>query len=100
MRLSDGQRLNWLRLIRSENVGPATFRQLVNRFGSAEQALAALPELAVRGGAKAAQRITSAAEAEVEMDAARACGARFVAIGEEDYPPSCAESTARRRCWR
>ena len=35
MRLSDGQRLHWLRLIRSENVGPATFRQLINRFGSA-----------------------------------------------------------------
>ncbi|MCC0029503.1 MAG: DNA-protecting protein DprA [Brucellaceae bacterium] len=86
MRLSDSQRLHWLRLIRSENVGPATFRQLINRFGSAEEALSALPELAARGGARGTQRIATVAEAEAELDAARACGARFVAIGEEDYP--------------
>ncbi|RWF13821.1 MAG: DNA-protecting protein DprA, partial [Mesorhizobium sp.] len=38
-RLSDRQRLSWLRLIRTPNVGPATFRDLINRFGSAETAL-------------------------------------------------------------
>ena len=64
MRLSDSQRLHWLRLIRSENVGPATFRQLINRYGSAEEALAALPELAARGGARGTQRIATVAEAE------------------------------------
>ena len=37
--LSDRQRLAWLRLIRSENVGPRTFRSLVNRFGGAAAAL-------------------------------------------------------------
>ncbi|MEP4114342.1 MAG: DNA-protecting protein DprA, partial [Nitratireductor sp.] len=42
-RLSDRQRLSWLRLIRTDNVGPATFRDLINRFGSAERALEALP---------------------------------------------------------
>ena len=47
--LSDAQRLAWLRLWRSENVGPVTFRQLLRRFGSAEAALDALPELARRG---------------------------------------------------
>ncbi|MET0481702.1 MAG: DNA-protecting protein DprA, partial [Aestuariivirgaceae bacterium] len=36
--LSDEQRVDWLRLIMSENVGPATFRTLVNRFGGAAQA--------------------------------------------------------------
>lgn len=86
MRLSDGQRLHWLRLIRSENVGPVTFRQLINRFGSAEEALGALPELAARGGAKTRQRIPTLDEARAEMDAAQACGARFVAIGEAEYP--------------
>ncbi|MBE0692326.1 MAG: DNA-protecting protein DprA, partial [Aquamicrobium sp.] len=49
--LSDRQRLNWLRLIRTENVGPVSFRTLINRFGSAEAALAHLPELALAGGA-------------------------------------------------
>ncbi len=48
-RLSDRQRINWLRLIRTENVGPATFRDLINRFGSAEIALEMLPELTAVG---------------------------------------------------
>lgn len=52
-RLSDAQRLAWLRLIRSKNVGPATFCDLINRFGSGETAIAMLPELAARGGAAA-----------------------------------------------
>ena len=43
--LSERQRIAWLRLIRSDNVGPATFRDLINHFGSAEVALAALPEM-------------------------------------------------------
>ena len=50
IQLSDRQRRSWLRLIRSENVGPATFRALVNQFGGAEAALAALPALSRRGG--------------------------------------------------
>lgn len=86
MRLSDQQRLHWLRLIRSENVGPATFRQLINRFGSAEEALARLPELAARGGARRIHRVTGEDEAKAELARAEACGARFVAIGEDDYP--------------
>lgn len=48
--LSEPQRLAWLRLIRSENVGPITFFQLLQRFGSADQALEAIPELSRRGG--------------------------------------------------
>ncbi|HEY8137604.1 MAG TPA: DNA-protecting protein DprA, partial [Methylocystis sp.] len=47
-RLSDGQLLDWLRLIRSENIGPRTFRELVNRYGGASAALEALPELVAR----------------------------------------------------
>ena len=85
--LSDRQRLHWLRLIRTENVGPVSFRGLINRFGSAEAALAALPELALAGGAARLSRIPSEAEAEREMEAARRFGARFVAVGEPDYPP-------------
>ena len=86
-RLSDRQRLNWLRLIRTPNVGPATFRDLINRFGSAEAALEILPELTIAGGAGRAVRIPSASEVEAELEIAARAGARFVGIGEPDYPP-------------
>lgn len=85
-RLSDRQRINWLRLIRTENVGPATFRGLIDRFGSAEAALEMLPELVISGGARRLPRIPSVAEAEAELDTARRAGAQLVAIGEPDYP--------------
>ncbi|WP_457936804.1 DNA-processing protein DprA [Mesorhizobium sp. 10J20-29] len=86
-RLSDRQRLSWLRLIRTPNVGPSTFRDLINRFGSAEAAIEALPELALSGGLTRSVRIPPVAEAEAELEAAAAAGARFVAVGEPDYPP-------------
>ena len=47
--LTDAERLAWLRLIRSENVGPVTFFELMRHFGSAEDVLQALPDLARRG---------------------------------------------------
>lgn len=87
--LSEAQRLDWLRLIRSENVGPATFRALINRYGGAAGALAALPELARRGGARAL-RIAGKAEAERELSNINAIGARVVALGEPEYPPALA----------
>ena len=86
-RLSDRQRIHWLRLIRTENVGPATFRDLINRFGSAEVALEMLPELVASGGAARMPRIPTTAEAEAEIAAAAKIDARHVAIGEPDYPP-------------
>lgn len=85
--LSDRQRLNWLRLIRTPNVGPASFRDLVNRFGSAEAAIEMLPGVMRASGADRSVRIPSLAEAEAEIEAARRFGARFVAVGEADYPP-------------
>lgn len=86
LRLSDRQRINWLRLIRTENVGPATFRDLINRFGSAESAIEMLPELASRGGAARLPRVPGVAEAEDELARVAKAGARIAAIGEEDYP--------------
>jgi DNA processing protein len=85
--LSEEQRLDWLRLIRSDNIGPRTFRDLVNYYGGARAALAALPGLARRGGASGPARIFSAEEAAAEMKASRARGIEFVALGEPDYPP-------------
>ncbi len=86
VKLTDEQRLDWLRLIRSDNVGPRTFRDLINHFGGAAAALHALPSLARRGGAVRAGRIASRADAEAEMTAAAARGIVFVALGEPDYP--------------
>ncbi|WP_312794337.1 DNA-processing protein DprA [Tianweitania sp.] len=86
-RLSDRQRLAWLRLIRSDNVGPSSFRQLVSRFGSADAALEALPGLTRRGGATRPLKITSVSEAERELELAERFGVQFIAIGESDYPP-------------
>lgn len=74
-----------LRLIRSENVGPVTYRQLISRFGTAERALAALPDLARRGGGQA-PRIASAADAEAELARLAAAGAQPLFIGEPHYP--------------
>jgi DNA processing protein len=85
-KLTDGQRLDWLRLIRSENIGSRTFRALVNHCGGARGALNALPDLARRGGAQAPGRICSIEEAERELNLAHRMGARFIALGEPDYP--------------
>ncbi len=73
-----------LRLIRSDNIGPITYRQLLRRFGSASAALAALPDLVRRGGGSA--RIASAADAEAELAAVAMFGGRFVFIDDADYP--------------
>jgi DNA processing protein len=87
IRLTDEQRIDWLRLIRSQNIGPRTFRALINHFGGARAALEALPGLARRGGGgSAASQIFSRSEAEREIEAARKLGVVFVAIGEADYP--------------
>jgi DNA processing protein len=87
VQLSDRQRLSWLRLIRSENVSPATFRALVNQFGGAEAALDALPALSRRGG-RASIRVFTEAEAEAELEAADRAGASLVVMGEKGYPPA------------
>lgn len=84
--LTEDQRIGWLRLIRTENVGPVSFQQLLNRYGSAEAALDALPRLVQRGGA-APQRIASRQDAEDELARLRALGGRMVALGEANYPP-------------
>jgi DNA processing protein len=86
IKLSDAQRLDWLRLIRSENVGPRTFRSLLNHFGGAGAALKALPDLARRGGANRAIKIYPEADARRELDNAHRRGVTFVALGEEHYP--------------
>jgi DNA processing protein len=85
-RLSEAERLAWLRLIRSENVGPATFGELIAHCGSAAGALDLLPDLSRRGGRKS-YRLCPVEDAEAEIEAHARAGARLVALGEPDYPP-------------
>lgn len=84
IRLNDRQRLDWLRLSRSEGVGPRTFQGLINRYGGAAAALESLPVLAASRGRHV--RIPTVAEAEAEMRQADRLGVRLLASGEEDYP--------------
>jgi DNA processing protein len=88
--LDAAQRLACLRLIRSDNVGPVTFRELINHFGGAERALEALPELSRKGGRRQALRICPRDVAEAELEAADRIGARPLFTIEPGYPPALA----------
>ncbi len=88
--LSDADRVAWLRLARSEGVGPATFRDLIERFGTAEAALAALPDLARRAGRDRPPRIQSRARAEDELASLAKLGGGIVASCEPAYPEALA----------
>jgi len=91
-RLDERQRRDWLRLMKSEHVGPVTFRQLIARYGEASEALKALPALAQRGGLKRSIRLYPAEAAERDLERADDIGARFVGVGEPDYPPLLART--------
>jgi DNA processing protein len=89
-RLGPAERLACLRLIRSENVGPITFRELINHYGGAQAALEALPELSRRGGRGRPIRICPREVAEAEFAAAASCGAEPIFTIEPGYPPALA----------
>lgn len=86
--LNHAERLACLRLIRSENVGAVTFRELINHFGGASAALDALPELSRRGGRRI--RICPRARAEAELEAAYRLAARPLFTIEPGYPAALA----------
>ena len=88
--LSDAGRLACLRLIRSENVGPVTFRELINHYGGAEQALQALPELARKAGRGRPISICPKARAEAELEAALRIGCVPLFTIEPGYPSALA----------
>lgn len=75
-----------LRLIRSANIGPVTYAQLIARFGNAAAALAAIPALAARGGGRA-PRLAETGAVRAEMARTAALGARYLFTGDADYPP-------------
>jgi DNA processing protein len=81
-----------LRLIRSENVGPITYRALLARFGTATRALNALAALSERGGRRTPLRITGEKEAVEELKEARAAGMQPVVLGTPRYPSLLSET--------
>lgn len=91
MTLSQSESLDWLRLIRTENVGPITFYKLLERFGTAAAALDALPALAQRGGAGKSFKPCPKADAEREMEALDKLGGVWVTRADETYPPLLAQ---------
>lgn len=88
--LDDRARLACLRLIRSDGVGPVTFRELINHYGGAEAALEALPDLSRQGGRRRPPRICTAALAEAELEAASRAGAVPLFTIEPGYPVALA----------
>lgn len=82
MTLTDAERFARLRLARTDQIGPVTFRQLLERFGTAERALEALPDLIRRGG----HGLQSIEQVEIELEAGERAGARLIVLGEADYP--------------
>ncbi|MBL6945807.1 MAG: DNA-protecting protein DprA [Rhodospirillales bacterium] len=85
--LPTAEKLDWLRLIRSENIGPITFYKLLDHYGSAAAALKAIPDLAKNGGRAKNIRICPRATAEREMEELGKIGAQLLARGEPEYPP-------------
>ncbi|RUO99333.1 DNA-processing protein DprA [Hyphomicrobium sp.] len=92
--LTDEERLACLRLIRSENVGPVTFRDLVSYYGGAAKALEILPTLSARGGSGRPIRICRQSDAERELETARRLGAVPLFAVERQYPAVLADIDA------
>lgn len=88
------EKVAWLRLIRTDHVGPATFWSLLADHGSASAALAALPRLAMKAG-RAPMTIPTHTQAEDEIARAEAVGAKLYASGEDGYPPLLTHIEAR-----
>ncbi|MGH6890784.1 MAG: DNA-processing protein DprA [Dongiaceae bacterium] len=88
--LTEQERFDCLRLARSDQVGTANYRRLIHRYRSAGEALARLPELAQRGGRTRPLVAPPVAVIETELAEAARIAARYVFLGEPDYPPALA----------
>ncbi|MBU1757316.1 MAG: DNA-protecting protein DprA, partial [Alphaproteobacteria bacterium] len=78
-----------IRLLRSPNIGPVSYAQLLMRFGSAVEALEALPELGSRGGR--VYRAAPAQSIEREIEAVRSAGAKYLFHDQPGYPALLAQ---------
>ncbi|MFO7770386.1 MAG: DNA-processing protein DprA [Roseovarius gahaiensis] len=82
---TEDDRVSWLRLLRSRRVGPSTFYRLMGEHGSAQAALAALPDVAQAAGVENYSPCPEGV-AQAELRAAKAAGARMICIGDPHYP--------------
>ena len=87
----DADGLARLRLIRTASVGPISYRQLLRRFGSAQAALDAIPDLARRGGGRT-PLIPSLADVDREANRVAASGACYLFKDRDLYPALLAEA--------
>ena len=91
--LSRTERLDWIQLIRTKNIGPVTFRQLLTQYGTASAALEALPRLARRAGLKHPPPVYPRRAAQAELDEIDALGGQIVALCEPEYPKALAATS-------
>ena len=87
--LDQAERFARLRLARTDQVGPVAFSQLLARYGSARQALDALPDLIARGGSRASA-LPAVDRIEAEIEAGDRLGAKLIVLGEAEYPAALA----------
>ena len=88
--ISQGEAFARIRLLRSPNIGPVSYGQLLRRFGTAAQALDALPDLGSRGGKS--YRAASPGRIEDEIAAVKKVGARYLFHDSLDYPALLSQS--------
>jgi len=84
--LETGEKLDWLQLIRTPNIGPITFHRLIAKYGTAADAIDALPELSTKAGRARALKPVPREAAEAELDAAFMSDVKVIAFCEDDYP--------------
>lgn len=84
--LNEKERIAWLRLARSENIGPISFFNLLSIYGSAEKALQAAPSLSQKGGRSKPITVCSEAAAIKELQTIERMGGKIIAACETDYP--------------
>ena len=90
--ITASERLARLRLAMSDNVGPATWHQLVSHYGSAAAAIEILPELASRAGAGRRVRLYPADRAERDLELTRKAHGQLITFGEPAYPYMLAQT--------
>lgn len=85
-RLTQSERLARMRLARSANIGPVTFRKMLDRFGSARAAIEALPDITAHSKAPRQINLASRDDTVTEIETAKACNAKPVILGDPEYP--------------
>ncbi|NVN02841.1 MULTISPECIES: DNA-processing protein DprA [Asaia] len=84
---SGNERIDMVRLARTDGIGPVNFRRLLNEHGSAGVAIDALPERARKAGRRGGVSIPSRESVQEEQAALERLGGRMMVIGDADYPP-------------